>query len=447
METGATDRLIERCQGIRFADVPAEALRVARQALLDWSAVGLAGSREPLVAILCRQLLPGSPGGSSLVGRGERIGLLEAALINGAASHALDYDDTHNAMMGHPSVPVVPALLALAERDGRSGRDFLAAFVAGVEAECCLGELLDFSHYEVGFHSTGTLGTFGAAAAAAHLLGLDRSGWRNALGLAGTQAAGLKSGFGTMAKPLHAGRAASNGLLAALLAQDGFTAQPAILEVAQGFAATHHGGTIDAARLDRHPEHLRIRDTLFKYHAACYLTHAPIEAALRAVAVLGIDAGEVDAVTVRVARPCLDVCNIERPQTGLEAKFSLRATVAMALAGIDTSDLGSYRDDLVQGAAFVALRDRIRVEAREDRQSMRATVAVSTTDGRHEELSFDTAIPAEDLDAQEARLRAKFDALAIPVLGELRAKALADAIGSLETTSSMASFGSLLVER
>ena len=320
MSAGATDRLIERCRAIRYEELPAAARIVARQALLDWSGVALAGSREPLCEILCRQLTPASPGSSSLVGRQERAGLLEGALINGAASHALDYDDTHNAMMGHPSVPVVPALLAVAERERRSGADFLAAFVAGVEAECLLGALLDFSHYEVGFHSTGTLGTFGAAAAVAHLLDLDWDGWRHALGLAGTQAAGLKSGFGTMAKPLHAGRAASNGLLAALLASDGFSAQPAIVEVAQGFAATHHGGEIDAADLVRDPGHYQIRDTLFKYHAACYLTHAPIEAALRAKAALGIGADEVREAEIEVARPCLDVCNISEVTTGLEAK-------------------------------------------------------------------------------------------------------------------------------
>ncbi len=136
--------------------------------------------------------------------------------MNGAAGHALDFDDTHMAMGGHPSAPIIPAILALAETTGASGRDVLEAIVVGVEAECRLGAIIGAQHYVVGFHSTGTIGTFGAAAACAHMLRLDEGGWLCALGLAGTQAAGLKSGFGTMAKPLHAGRAASNGLFSAL---------------------------------------------------------------------------------------------------------------------------------------------------------------------------------------------------------------------------------------
>src|SRR5262249_45966409 len=152
-----------------------------------------------------------------------------------------DFDDTHTAMNGHPSAPVLPALLALAETGTASGERLLPALVAGVELECRLATALGPRHYAVGFHSTGPLGAFGAAAACAHLLDLDEEQWTHALGLAGTQAAGLKSGFGTMAKPLHAGRAASTGLLAALLACGGFTANPTVIEAPQGFAATHAG--------------------------------------------------------------------------------------------------------------------------------------------------------------------------------------------------------------
>ncbi len=171
--------------------------------MLDWFGVALAGLREPLSGILVRELVFGDRGDATLVGHAQRASVLDAALNNGASSHALDFDDTHTLMSGHPSAPVVPAALALAERDGRDGASFLAAFVVGAELECRLGALLNPGHYAAGFHATGTPGTFGAAAAAAHLLALDDGQWRNAIGLAGTQAAGLKSGFGTMAKPLH----------------------------------------------------------------------------------------------------------------------------------------------------------------------------------------------------------------------------------------------------
>ncbi len=169
-----------------------------------------------------------------------RLPPLAAALVNGSASHALDFDDVNMAMPGHPSVAILPGLLALAEERGASGAEILAAFVAGYELQCRLGRTIAPGHYDgLGFHATATVGSFGAAAACAHLLGLDAAATATALGIAATQAAGLKSMFGTMCKPLHAGKAASNGLLAAKLASRGFTSRADALECAQGFARTH----------------------------------------------------------------------------------------------------------------------------------------------------------------------------------------------------------------
>ncbi len=444
MDRGATDALIEIARAVRYETIPSPALRVARQALLDWAGVALAGSREPLAHILRRQLA-GPDGAHGLIGAETRASLLDAALINGAASHALDYDDTHTAMMGHPTVPVAPVLLALAERRACGGRDVLAAYVAGVETECRLGELLDFTHYEVGFHSTGTLGTFGAAAAAAHLLGLDEDAWRHAFGLAGTQAAGLKSGFGSMAKPLHAGRAAANGLLAATLAADGFSAQEAVVEEPQGFAATHHGGNADAARLANDPDRFRTRDMLFKYHAACYLTHASIEATLQLHRELACEVEAVSQVDIVVPPAVLDVCNLQEPATGLEAKFSLRATAAMALLGIDTSGLASYRDELVRDPEFCAVRDRVRVRRGEGTRTTVSTVTLRLADGRSESCTYDAGVPADDLDRQGDKLRAKFDALAGEAVGEQRASAIATAIAELDAAESLDALVGLLV--
>ncbi len=267
-ETSAPRALVDGVCGLRLGDVPEAARAVACHCVLDWLGCALAGSVEPLSQILLSEIVPGEQGEATLIGRPERATLLTAALVNGAMSHALDFDDTHWMMNGHPSAPVLPAALTLAERDDLDGAAFLSAVIAGIEFECRLGALIGGPHYAAGFHATGTLGTFGAAAAAAHLLGLDREQWCHAIGLAGTQAAGLKSGFGTMAKPLHAGRAASNGLAAALLARGGFTGNSAIIETAQGFAATHAGGPIDADRLSRVGDRFLITETLFKYHAS-----------------------------------------------------------------------------------------------------------------------------------------------------------------------------------
>ncbi len=366
-------------------------------------------------------------GGSQagLIGRPERATIQTAALVNGAAGHALDFDDTHTAM-GHPSVPVLPALLALAEETGADGRAFLAALVAGVEAECRLGLLVGPGHYTAGFHSTATLGTFGAAAACAHLLALDEEAWLHAMGLAGTQAAGLKSGFGTMAKPLHAGRAASAGLLAARLARGGFTAQPAILEVPQGFASTHACAEPSAAALDGQPEHLLVRDTLFKYHAACYLTHAAIEAARRLRDENGVDPETISGIEVQVNPALLGVCNIEEPTTGLEGKFSLRATTAMSFLGKDTGDPALFCDDAMSEPELVALRDRVHVKPTDGLGATQARVAVAGDSGPAV-AEVDTGVPATDLADQARRLRAKFLVLASPRLGAGHAETLADA--------------------
>jgi len=357
--------------------------------------------------------------------------------VNGAAGHALDFDDTHTTMSGHPSVPVMPALLALGETDGADGRTLLAALVAGIELECRLGALLGLGHYAAGFHATGTVGTFGAAAACAHLLGLDEQGWLNALGLAGTQAAGLKSGFGTMAKPLHAGRAASAGLLSALLARGGFTAQPAILEVAQGFAATHAGAEPSVATLERYAGRFLIRETLFKYHAACYLTHAAIEAAAQLRERRGFDLAKISGIEVHVSPTLLGVCNIESPATGLEGKFSLRATTALALLGEDTNDLATFSDAKMVEPRLTAVRDVVRVIPTNDLGPMQSRVVLQVERQRMEAVA-DTGLPAADLSRQREQLRRKFLGLATPALGARQAARLAEAALAVEEIASTA---------
>ena len=439
---GATRALVHKVRGIRFDTISDEAREAARHCLLDFLGCALAGAGEPLVDVLVAEVVIGEGASQAgLVGRPERATLQTAALVNGAAGHALDFDDTHTAM-GHPSVPVIPALLALAERALAESGDvegdaFLAALVAGVETECRLGLLLGPGHYAAGFHSTGTFGTFGAAAACAHLLGLDEEAWLHALGLAGTQAAGLKSGFGTMAKPLHAGRAASAGLLSATLARGGFTAQTAILEVEQGFAATHVCNEPTVAALAAQPEHLLIRDTLFKYHAACYLTHAAIEAARLLREQHGVDPEKISRVEVQVNPALLGVCNIQEPVTGLEGKFSLRATTALSFLARDTGDPALYSDATMADPAVVALRDRVEVAPTEGLGGTQSRLVVESASGRREEL-VDTGIPAKDLADQGRRLREKFGLLAAPRLGAERADALAAAVASIEAPGALA---------
>src|SRR5262245_51948231 len=194
---------------------------------------------------------------------------LSAALVNGGMGHALDYDDVNMAMPGHPSVAILPGLLALAEFRHSSGREVVTAFVAGYETACRIGAALQPGHYNLGFHSTGTVGSFGAAAACARLRGLDAEATAVALGIAGTQAAGLKSQFGTMCKPFHAGKAAQNGLLAARLAARGFSGRGDIVECVQGFALTHGPDFVPEASLAAPEAGFHVLANLFKYHSAC----------------------------------------------------------------------------------------------------------------------------------------------------------------------------------
>ena len=437
MDQQATQKLIDSVAGIAYEAIPAHARTVAKHCVLDWFGCALAGSREPLSDILVPELAcGGTGGGATLVGHPQRTSIADAALINGASSHALDFDDTHTLMSGHPSVPVIPAVLALAERDGRDGASFLAAFVAGVELECRLGALLNPGHYALGFHATGTLGTFGAAAAAAHLLALDGEQWRNAIGLAGTQAAGLKSGFGTMAKPLHAGRAAANGLTSALLARGGFTANPSVVETTQGFAATHGSTAPDVSTLGALDGRFLIADTLFKYHASCYLTHAAIEAVSKLRAEDGVPFDAIESVEVRASTGCIGVCDIPEPATGLQGKFSLRVTAAMALLGDDTTDPAAFNDARMSDPALVAMRDRVTFVPQPGLAVTRATVVLRAS-GRSFEAEADTGRPSTHLDRQWDALSAKFFSLTTPVIGRQRATDLHDAIARIETLPSM----------
>lgn len=442
---GLTRAIAASARAISFEALPGDVVFLARQCLLDWFGVTLAGADEPLARILRDEALEsgGNPQ-ATVIGGGLRTSVQQAALINGAASHALDFDDVQMTMSGHPSVPVIPALLALAEHRGASGSDFIAAFVAGFEVECRVGALVMPGHYSTGFHATGTLGTFGATAACAHLMGLSEEQWLHALGIAGAQAAGLKSMFGTMCKPLHAGKASANGLLAATLAARGFTSNPAVLEVAQGFAATQTTTPNPERALSGLGEEFAIRGVLFKYHAACYGTHETIEGVLRLKSEHGLRPSDIQQIQLTVPRGNLAMCNIQEPATALEGKFSLRFTAALAMAGDDTSEQ-AFTDSAVRRAELVELRDRVQVEGRE--RGAGTDVTITTTSGAELRTSVNLETPADDLDLQLARLEAKFDSLARPVIGAGEADGLRTRIGSLETEQNMADLVSLAVAR
>jgi len=431
--TDLTRTLAAQASSVTYDTLPEPVRELARQCVLDYYGVALAGAGDPLAAILLDEVAEaGGATQASVIGHGGRLPVLAAALVNGAIGHALDYDDVNLAMPGHPSVAILPALLALAEQRRSSGREVIAAFVAGYETACRIGMALRPGHYGRGFHATATVGAFGAAASCARLLGLDADRTAQALGIAGTQAAGLKSQFGTMCKPFHAGKAAQNGLLAARLAARGFTSRPDLVECEQGFAATHSPDFAPEAALAEPPGGWYILANLFKYHAACYMTHAPIECGRALREQSGLASDQIAALTLSVNRGSSRICNIQAPADGLEAKFSLRQTVAMALSGVDTAGLASYSVATATDPALVSLRERLDLDFRDDLPEAGAELRVTLRDGRTLRASHDAGVASADIGDQGRRLAAKFDALAAAVLGPGRSGELRRMIADLD---------------
>jgi 2-methylcitrate dehydratase PrpD len=435
-----TQEIVRRARGYRFQALPADVIDIAKQCVLDWIGVTIGGISEPVVQHVRAEVLAegGSPR-AMLLGSGEKVSLLQAALVNGVAAHALDFDDVSPAMDGHPSGPVLPALFAVAEDAGLDGPALLTAFVAAFETECRVGRLMAPAHYAAGWHATGTVGTFGAAAACASALGLDEGQWRAALGIAGTQAAGLKSMFGTMCKPLHAGKAAANGLLAARLAARGFTADDSVLDTPQGFALTQTTSRNAGAVLDRPAEDFDIRDVIFKDYAACFFTHSSIEGVRRLVDQHRLAPEDVANVCLQVPPQHLTACNIASPATPLEGKFSLRFTAALALAGV-RPDIHAFTEARLTDPVLTSLRDRVRVIADPTMTSTSISrVQVTTDSGQVLTAAVDVGKPprGEQIAARWSRLTDKCRSLVVGRLGPAGTAELIDAVAHLEEQPSI----------
>ncbi len=427
---------------VTFAEMPATAIpnsarHVMRLSLIDWCAVALAGRDEP-VSFITREMIEAEAGApvASLVGSTRKVPARAAALVNGATSHALDYDDTHFDHIGHPSVAIIPAALALAEMTGAGGAAFLDAALIGVEASVRIGTWLGREHYQHGFHQTATAGAFGAAVAAGRLAGLDGPTMAQALGIVATRASGLKSQFGTMGKPYHAGMAAANGVEAVLLAKAGFVSRPDGLECEQGFGPTHAGAALALGPiLEGLGTEFRFERVQHKFHACCHGTHAMLEAlaALRD----NVKLDDIESIAVTTHPRWLRVCHILSPVTGLEAKFSYRLTAAMVLRQVDTGALASFTDALAADPVLVSLRDRVVVETDETLADTATHVRLRLRSGVTIEQAFDLDAPLP-VEVREAKIRAK----AASLLGKDRAEAFWMAIcgfgaGRVEKFASM----------
>ena len=444
----------ERALSISIETCPEEALGTAKRAVIDTLGVTLAGAAHEATETLLAALGRGfAPGPALIFGSRRRVDILSAALVNGTAAHALDFDDCSNTMGGHPSAPIVPALWALAEEKGASGGAFLAAYIAGFQVETGLGRAVNFHHYEKGWHPTATLGVFGSAAACAHLLGLDAKRFAAALALAASMASGLKANFGTMTKPLHVGHAARNGLAAALMAEAGMSANADALDDPQGFFAVFNGaGTFFPDRVlgdGDSPLDIVEPGVAFKRHPCCASTHPAIDALLALREEHGFSPDDVARIDSWTHPRRLRHTNRPDPKSGLDGKFSVQYALARALMNGMVS-VDDFTDAAVRDPAARELMSRIHAAPHPDAvmestEHFFAEVRVTLRSGDMVKAYVDRPLGRDKAHPlPEGTLEAKFADCAGPVIGAARTTELAGRLLEMEREPSIAALSALL---
>jgi 2-methylcitrate dehydratase PrpD len=425
------------------AKPPESARRRAAAALCDTTGVILAGAVEPAARIV-RGLLDGT-GGCHIFGTGRMASAADAAMANGVAAHALDYDDMCFVSMAHPSCALVPAALAAGEHSGTTGQRVLDGYLVGFELECRLGSVMNPRHYHArGWHCTSSIGTLGAAAAAARVMGLGSDAVAHAIGIAASLACGLKENIGTMTKPLHAGAAARNGVMAALLAKNGFTASAEALDGPQGYLSAmdseHQAAALAQAAADLGTR-WEIDDTgiTVKLYPSCAATHPPLDALLDLVRRHGIAADDIAAIAVEVDTMTPRLLIHDRPASGLEAKFSMPFCAAAAVVyghpTVDTFDEAHIRDPRVQ-ALMPKVSMRINPAFDAAANLSQARVSIQLTDGRAVSQHADGArgYPGR---LSEDELAVKFLGCAQRSLSQARAEAALEAVRAIGSADSL----------
>ena len=427
-----TEKLARFAVETSYRSFPKPVIHQAKRCFLDLLGVALGGSKQPLGNILVKVAKDfGGRPQATVMGHGLKTNVMNAALVNGAIAHALDYDDTHIYSIGHPSAPVIPAILAVAEWKGLSGKAALEAFILGFEVETRIGLGLGPKHYDRGWHKTSTYGRFGAAVAAGKLLGLSLEQMKQAMGLAGTQAAGLRLVFGTMAKPFHPGKCAFDGVLSAILAQRGFTCAPNIIEGKKGFVEVLG----DHSKLEPMVKNLGkryevLRDT-FKPYAACLLTHPAIDAIIEMRNKYDLRPEDVGEIQCDVARFCLDSAGQVEPRTGLSGKFSTYYCAALALAeGVAGEDM--FTDRKVLDPKMVALRKKVKARVVPRFKDTEARVMITTKAGKKYSAYVDRPKGDPRNPPTDRELEDKFRSLAAFVLPQRKIESLVKTIWSLE---------------
>lgn len=426
-----TKTLCAHLGAAEFGDLTPAARHAARRGVLDWIGCALAACRHPTVTTLLDVLAEtGGRPQATVLGRGVKLGLIDAPLANGQMGHLLDFDDTHmGGVVLHTSSPVLAALLALAERTPVSGAELMLAYAVGFEAGVRSGRTAP-GHHKGGWHLTGTLGSIAAGVAGGRLVGLDAQRLTYALGIAATQAGGMQQNRGTMCKSFHAGKAAANGVLAALLAERGFDSSQEIVEGKRGFARIYSDVAAPEQLTAGLGESWLIETNGHKPYACGVVLHPLIDAVIALRARERIDPAAVNEIGLRVHPLVLSITGVVEPSSGLQSKFSFRHSAAVALVD-GAAGIAQYSDARAADPTVAALRRKVRAVADETMGKDEAHAEVLAGGARHEvhvaHASGTTGNPMSD-----TAIEAKFLANATPAIGKERACRASELVWSLE---------------
>ena len=428
-----TEILADWVVTIKGSDIAPDIRREGLRTFVNWVGCAVGGASHETVDRALAAVAPfsGKPT-STVLGRSEKLDALHAALLNGITSHVLDYDDTHLKTIIHPAGPVASALLALAEMRAISGYDLLTALIVGIEVECRIGNSVYPHHYDRGWHITGTAGVFGAAAAVGKVIGLNQQQMRWAFGIAATQSSGFREMFGTMTKSFHPGRAAQNGMFAALLAEANFDSTERAIEAPRGFANVMSDKQDYSEILDDLGTRWESALNSYKPFACGIVIHPTIDGCIQLRDELGEEkVRHIRSVELTAHPLVLELTGKTAPKTGLEGKFSVYHAAAAALLKGDGAPT-AFTDEIVNDPEIIALRDRTKATADKNCHEASVDILVTFDDGSTVSKRVERAIGSKDVPLTDAQIDHKFTVQSALVVGDAVTKALLETSWKLE---------------
>lgn len=431
-----TQLLVQNCLQTSWEDIPEEVKLHGKRSLFNWMGVAIGASEHETIDIaLHLKDEINSAEQVSLFGRSEKVDILLATLLNGMSSHIFDFDDTHLDTIHHPSGPVAPVVMALGEKLNLSGKKILHAFILGCEAELRIANAVYPSHYQKGWHITSSTGVFGSAIAAGILLDLNEEQLVYALGLAGTQTFGLREMFGSMTKPFHPGKAAQNGLLAALLAKHGFTSSKQVLEAKRGFAnVTAPSHDLEKVNVNWGTDWELLKNS-FKPYACGIVLHPSIDACIAFKNYALPD--EVERIELTVNPYVLELTGKKEPKTGLEGKFSIYHTASIAFLEGDASE-EQYSNEKVLHPDYVKFREKIFPIVNDNMAEDKVDARMFLNDGRVIDVNIENATGSIQNPMTDEALKKKFNTLTKNIINSQEAELLTSYLYTLEHLENLA---------